>query len=59
MLSESVAERLREHGLRGRVVELSVRDCALNSFVRQRKLPRPTALAGEMIACAMALFRDS
>ena len=59
VLSESVAERLREHGLRGSVVELSVRDCALNSFVRQRKLPRPTALAGEMIACAMALFRES
>ena len=36
-----------------------MRDCALNSFVRQRKLPRPTALAGEMIACAMALFRES
>ena len=32
LLSESVAERLREQGLRGRVVSLWVRDCALASF---------------------------
>lgn len=57
VLSESVAERLRGHGLCGSVVELYVRDCDLNSFTRQRKILRPTALATEIIPCAMELFR--
>lgn len=58
VLAESVAERLREHGMQGRVVGLSVRDCELNCFTTQRKLPRATALASEICGCALALFRD-
>ena len=57
-LSESVAERLRDQGLRGRVVSLSVRDCALHTFSAQRKLPQSTALSAEICECAMALFRQ-
>lgn len=59
VLAESVAERLRAGALCGSVVELSVRDCALNSFTRQKKIARPTALASEIIPCAMALFREN
>ena len=57
-LAESVAKRLRSQGLRGNVVELSIRDCDLRCLTRQHKISRPTALAGEIIACAMALFRE-
>lgn len=59
VLAESVAERLRVNGLCGSVIEISVRDCALNSFTRQRKIARPTALASEIIPCAMGLFQES
>ena len=56
VLSESVAERLRAQGLRGRVVCLSVRDCRLRCFTVQRRLEAATALASEICACAMALL---
>jgi len=59
VLAESVAERLRASALCGSVVELSVRDCELNTFTRQKKISRPTALASEIIPCAMALFREN
>ena len=59
VLAESVAERLRAQGLRGSVVEISVRDCALSTYQRQRRLTNPTALAAEIIPCAMALFQES
>ena len=57
LLSESVAERLRAQGLRGRVVNLWMRDCALNGFGVQRKLAFATALASEICGCALSLFR--
>ena len=59
VLSESVAERLRANALCGSVIEISVRDCDLNSFTRQKKVSKPTALASEIIPCAMALFREN
>lgn len=58
-LCESVAMRLREHGLECRTVEIQVRDCELFSFVRQQKQPRPTALACTLHSAAMALFERS
>ena len=57
LLAESVAERMREQGFLGRVVNLWVRDCELKSFGVQRKLPFATALASEICACALGLFR--
>lgn len=59
LLAESVGERLREHRIAGSVVSLSVRDNALATFSCQRKLRRETALASEISACAIALFRES
>jgi len=56
-LAESVGERLRDLGLRGRTVQISLRDNTLLSFERQVTLPRATCLAREMTDSAMQLLR--
>jgi len=58
VLSESVAERLREQGFKGDVVSIHVRDCDLRIISCQRKLSQPTALSREIALCAFALFRE-
>lgn len=58
-LSESVAERLRDLGLCGRTVQISLRDNQLYSFERQLTLPKATCLARELSAAAMQLLRDN
>lgn len=57
MLSESVAERLRDQGFRARTVQLSIRDAGLHSFVRQTKLAYPSNLTDELLGAGMELFR--
>lgn len=57
VLAESVARRLREHGVKGRSVAISVRDCDLRSFTRQTHLKTHTDVSTEIITAAMALFR--
>lgn len=57
VLCESVATRLREQGLKGRTLTVSVRDNELKSFTRQAKLPACTDIASELLRCAMQLFR--
>ncbi len=59
MLAETVGARLREQGLKGREVQIWVRDVELFSFERQTRLSKPTDLDGEIYAAAMALFRGS
>ncbi len=59
VLCESVAMRLREHGLECSVVEIQVRDRDLFSFIRQKKLSRPTNLASEIHRAAMEIFRNN
>lgn len=56
VLCESVATRLREHGLKGSCVTIWVRDTALNSFTRQRKMNLYTNVSTEILNCAMQLF---
>ena len=56
MLAESVAERLRDHGLMARTVQISLRDNGLYSFERQCKLRQPTCISGELHAAAMKLL---
>ena len=57
-LSESVGARLREHGLVGKVVELSVRDTGLFSFSCQHKIVRETFLTNEIAHEAVRLFHE-
>lgn len=59
VMAESVAARLRDHGLRCTTVAISVRDNGLMSFTRQRKLKHATACSSEIAAAAMELFRDN
>ena len=59
VLCESVATRLREQGLRGRTVTISVRDVDLHSFTRQRKLNACTDISTELLQNAMELFREN
>ena len=57
LLAESITRRLRDHGLKGRVISIQVRDCALKSFVRQHKIGRYTSLAVDIAREAMEIFR--
>lgn len=56
VLCESVARRLREQGLKGNVITISVRNTALKSFTRQQKTDFHTNLSAEILKCAMELF---
>lgn len=56
VLAESVAGRLRKHGLKCTTVSISVRDKELYSFERQGKLTGPTFLSGDIARKAMDLF---
>ena len=58
MLAESVAMRLREHGMRAKTASLAVRDSGLVSFIRQTKLTKPTNITIEISRACMALFRE-
>ena len=59
MLSESVAERLRKHSLRGNVVQITVRDRDLGIYEKQRILYKATDDAGEIYFAAKELFKES
>ena len=59
MLSESVAERLRKHGLKGTVVQITVRDRDLGIYEKQGILFKATDNAGEIYSAAKKLFKDS
>lgn len=59
VLAESVAARLRRHGLKCRTVAIHVRNNELYSFERQGKLTGPSFLASEIARKAMELFRQN
>lgn len=56
VLAESVARRMREHGLKGVTLTISVRDCRLETFTRQCRMPAPTCVSSEFVKYAMELF---
>ncbi len=57
VLAESVATRLRKHGLKCKTVAIHVRDKELYSFDRQGKLPSPTFISNDIAEKAMELFK--
>jgi len=56
VLAESVAARLRKHGLKCRTVAISVRNKELYSFERQGKLLIPTFISNDIAEKAIELF---
>ena len=59
VLAESVAARLRKHGLKCKTVSISVRDNDLISFERQGKAQGPTFLSDDIAQKAMELFIEN
>ena len=59
MLSESVASRLRRHGLEGTVVQITVRDRDLGIYEKQGILYRATDDAKDIYQAARDLFKNS
>lgn len=59
VLVESVAARLKEAGLRGKVVSISLRNMDLISFSRQRRLLQPTNLAEEIMQVVLELVKSN
>ena len=59
VLAESVAARLRRHGLKCRTVAIHIRNNELYSFERQGKLPTPSYLARDIAGKALEIFRQN
>ncbi len=55
-LADTVATRLRRHGLKCTAVQISMRDNSLISCERQAKLDRPSFVSGELLQKAMEIF---
>ncbi len=58
MLSERVGERLRRQGLKGNVIQVSLRTPTFQEKSRQKKLPQPTNLAREITEISMGLVEE-
>lgn len=58
-MAESVARRIRKHGLTATGVTLTVKTDDLQSYSVQKKTPHPTASATTIGACAVSLFKES
>jgi DNA polymerase IV len=55
-LADSVARRLRSHGLRGRTVTLKYRDEAFRTLTRAETMPDPTDAGDDLFRVAWRLF---
>ncbi len=58
-LSDTVAARLRQEGLKCSTVQVMIKDPQFRSISRQRKLDAPTHLAAEIGDTVVELIRDS
>ena len=58
-LADSVAARLRKHGLRCRTVQVMIKDPAFRTISRQKPLPHPSHLSSEIGRAALELIRES
>ena len=56
VLSESVAARLRDYGLKCTGVQVYLRDNELHSLTRQKKLAKPTYLSTDILQAGMDLL---
>ena len=56
VLSESVAERLRKHNLKGKTIQIYIRDNELSSIERQAKLQDCSCISEEIAKKSMQIF---
>jgi len=56
VMAESVAARLREQWLKGRVISVYIRDKHLVTWGKQHKINEPTFISSEIVDTAMKLF---
>ncbi len=56
LLADSVAQRLRRHGLKCGTVQVMVRSPEFHDISRQQRLARPCFVAGELVEAAMGLI---
>lgn len=59
VLAEAVASRMRDIGMKGNVISLSVRDTDLHYRSCQRKVDRATCLSSEILAIALELLKEN
>ncbi len=60
LLSESVAQRMREDGMRARTISIGVRSAVdLGGYSRQRQLRKPTAATRVIALGALGLLREN
>ncbi|MCD7797212.1 MAG: DNA polymerase IV [Clostridiales bacterium] len=59
VLADSVARRMREHSLKGKVISISVKNKDFESFSRQSCLDAPTDSTSEISEVAFELFRHN
>ena len=57
LLADSVAERLRRHGLKCNCVQVSLRSPEFHDISRQQRLAYPCFVAGQLVEAAMELIR--
>jgi DNA polymerase-4 len=57
VLAESVAERLRRHNLKGKTIQISIRDNELASIERQAKLTSNSLISREIAEKAFQIFK--
>ena len=57
LLADSVAERLRRHGLKCTGVQVSLRSPEFHDISRQQRLPHPCFVAGQLVEAVMELIR--
>ena len=57
LLADSVASRLRRHGLKCTTLQVSLRSPTFHDISRQQRLVRPSFVAPELSEAAMALIR--
>jgi len=57
-LAESVGMRLREEGIKGYVVEISLRGADLSWLIHQRKIKRPTDITLDILEVGYELYKE-
>ncbi len=58
-LSDSVATRMRRYGVKGTVVQVTIKDPTLKVITRQKSLPNPSYLAADLAHAVMELIEAS